>query len=91
MIVARGAGLVEAEVDGEMVGLHIENGICYGFNTTATRLWQLIEQPQSLSAICDALVDEFDVEPDQCEADVRALIADLQNDGILVISESGTA
>lgn len=81
--VARGTGLIEAEVDGEIVGLHVENGVCYGFNPTATRVWQLIEQPKSLAEICEALTDEFEVDAATCETEVRALLADLESDGIV--------
>lgn len=86
MTVARGVGLIEAEVDGELMGLHIGNGTCYGFNETATRVWRLIEQPRSLAAICAALADEFEVDPETCEAHVRALLADLASDGIVSLS-----
>ena len=37
VIVHRRAGLIEAEVDGELVVLHEGNGTCYGFDGTATR------------------------------------------------------
>lgn len=86
LMVQRGTGLIEAEVGGEMVGLHIENGTCYGFNPTATRVWQLIEQPRALAEICAVLSAEFDVDPGECEADVRALLDDLASDGIVVLS-----
>jgi hypothetical protein len=83
LIVARGAGLVEAEVDGELIGLHIDNGTCYAFNATATRIWQLIEQPRSLADLCAALAEEFEVDPATCESDVRLVLDDLASDGIV--------
>jgi hypothetical protein len=84
-IVARRTGLLEAEVDGELVGLHVDNGTCYGFNATATRLWALIETPQRLSALRDTLVAEYDVTAEACEADVRAVLAELAADGLVEI------
>lgn len=86
LTVARTGGLIEAEVDGEIIGLHVENGTCYGFNATATRVWQLIEQPRTLADICAELAAEFDVDPAICEADVRALVDDLSRDGIVAVS-----
>ncbi|MBO9712259.1 PqqD family protein [Sphingomonas sp.] len=83
MIVRRGAGLIEAEVDGEMVALHVDNGTCYSFNGTATRIWQLIAEPRSLATICAALVEEYEVDPAECEADVRVMLDDLATDGIV--------
>jgi hypothetical protein len=84
-VVSRLPGLIEAEVDGELVGLHVDKGNCFGFNKTATRVWGLIEQPRTISQICEALVAEFDVEPDECEQQVRALLTDLEREELVRI------
>jgi hypothetical protein len=86
MLVSRRAGLIEAEVDGELVALHVDNGTCYGFNSTATRIWGMIEEPKRLSALRDALVAEFDVAPDVCEAELLDLLKDLEGDGLVELS-----
>lgn len=83
LIVQRRPGLIEAEVDGEIVALHVDNGQCYGFNTTATVIWRMIEQPQSVEAIRDALVGEFDVEPEVCETQLTELLGELERDGLI--------
>jgi hypothetical protein len=83
MIVLRRAGLIEAEVDGELVALHVDNGSCYGFNRTATRIWSMIEEPKRLSELRDALVGEFDVAPETCEAQLLDLLKDLEKDGLV--------
>ncbi|HEY0414267.1 MAG TPA: PqqD family peptide modification chaperone [Allosphingosinicella sp.] len=79
----RREGLIEAEVDGEMVGLHVEKGTCYGFNGTATRIWSMIEAPRRLSELRDDLVREFDVNPDECEAQLAELLRELEADGLV--------
>lgn len=83
LMVRRRDGLIEAEVDGEMVGLHVDKGTCYGFNSTATRVWSMIESPKRLSELRDALVGEFDVEPEVCEAQLVELLRDLETDGLV--------
>lgn len=83
MVVARRAGLIEAEVDGELVALHVDNGTCYGFNQTATRIWAMIEEPKRLSEIRDALTGEFDVAPETCEAELLDLLKYLEGDGLV--------
>jgi hypothetical protein len=84
-VVRRSAQLVEAEVDGELVALHVERGTCYGFNGTATRIWNLLEEPKRVSELRDALLEEFDVDPATCEAQLRELLDDLQGDGLIEI------
>jgi hypothetical protein len=83
LLVLRRAGLIEAEVDGELVALHVDNGTCYGFNGTATRIWAMIETPKRISELRDALLEEFDVAPDVCEAELRDLLTDLEGDGLV--------
>lgn len=85
LVVARRGEMIETEVDGELVALHIDNGTCYGFNSTATRIWGMIEQPRRLSAIKDELLSEFDVDPATCEAQLRELLDELAADGLVEI------
>jgi len=51
MLVTRTEGLIEAEVDGEIVALHVETGTCYGFNLPATRIWALLERPMTVEEL----------------------------------------
>ena len=81
--ISRIGTLLEAEADGEIVALNVESGICYGFNSSATRIWSLIEQPRTVGEICATLVAQFDVEPDDCRRDVVELLRELQRDGLV--------
>jgi len=82
-IVERRDGLIQTEVDGELVALHIENGACYGFNLTATRIWALIEKPKRLSEVERELIDEYEVDPQTCREQLREILDELQRDGLL--------
>ena len=82
-IVQRRDGLIQTEVDGEIVALHIEKGTCYGFNLTATRIWALIETPKRLSELERDLMNEFDVDPETCRAQLREILEELERDGLL--------
>ena len=86
-VVRRRSGLIEAELDGELLGLHVEQGVCYGFNGTATRVWALIEQPKRLSELRDLLVGEFEVDAETCDSELRALLAGLEADGLVAMEQ----
>ena len=90
-VVRRRVGLLEAEVDGEIVGLQIEQGNCYGFNQTATFVWKMIEQPTHKTKLRDSLLREFDVDPATCEAQLDALIAELEARGLVEVEAVGSA
>ncbi len=85
MLVRRTGEMIETEVDGELVALHVDNGTCYGFNGTATRIWAMIEQPRRLSELTGELTREFDVDAATCEAQLRDLLDELAADGLVEI------
>jgi hypothetical protein len=84
-MVRRIGEMIETEVDGELVALHIDNGTCYGFNGTATRIWAMIEQPKRFSELKEELLREFEVDPDLCEAQLSELLNELAADGLVEI------
>lgn len=85
LLIERRGEMIETEVDGELVALHIDNGTCYGFNGTATRIWAMIEQPRRLSELKEELLREFDVSPETCEIQLRELLDELATDGLVEI------
>ncbi|HEX2763968.1 MAG TPA: PqqD family protein [Allosphingosinicella sp.] len=91
IVVKRCVGLLEAEVDGEIVGLHVDKGTCYGFNATATRVWSLIETPRTIAELRDALLEEYDVDPGVCEAELGDLLTELEADGLVELRREAGA
>lgn len=76
-IVVRNREILESEVDGDVIALDIPQGECYGFNAVASSVWRLLEHETSAARISDALVSEFDVEREECEAEVLRLLNEL--------------
>ena len=81
-VVKRVEELVSADMDGETVMMSIENGKYFGMDPIGSRIWELIEQPRSVSEVCAILLDEFDVEPEQCERDVGEFLNELMEQNI---------
>lgn len=82
-LISRRGELLTAMVNEELVGLDLDAGAYFSFNPTAQRVWALIEQPRSLTSICDELQEEFDVEPDSCATEVLGLLRQLESDGLV--------
>jgi coenzyme PQQ synthesis protein D (PqqD) len=82
-IVARKSGLIESEVDREIVALNIESGVCYGLNEVGSRIWSLLANPVPISEVCATLLSEFEVERDTCEREVIDLIEHLLEEGLV--------
>lgn len=88
-MVARRGDLLEAQVDDELVGLSVERGTCYGFNTTATAIWAMLLSPQSFGQILDHLVARYGVDRDRCAGESAALLRELQADGLVELTQAG--
>lgn len=61
----------------ETVILDLESGTYFGLDPVGARIWQLIGTGQSLSGICDIIVEEYEVSRDTLEHDVWALAQEL--------------
>lgn len=77
---------VSTELDGETVLMSIEQGNYYGMDKILSRIWALIEKPITVSALCDRLIDEYEVERETCETDVLNVLKDLAKGNLLKIS-----
>lgn len=60
----------------------------YTINAVGTTIWDAIAQPVPFDRLVRAIVDEFDVAPEQAGADVRAFLADLAQLGLVRTIES---
>ncbi len=72
------------EMDGETVLLNLENGHYYSLNPVGSDFWKQITEDNSLSRCIKLLMSKYDVEQDQLETDLQALIQQLKTAGILL-------
>jgi hypothetical protein len=80
---ARAKELLEAELGEDLVALDVESGDCFGFNSVAADIWRLLTQPQEFEALRDALTGQYDVDASECEAELRACLANLESQGLV--------
>lgn len=65
------------EVGGEAVLLDLASENYFGLNRVGTRLWQLLAYDGSLQHAFDALLREFDVDPERLAEDMLAIVVEL--------------
>ena len=76
---------VWCELAGEAVLLNLTSGVYYGLNSVGARVWSLIQEPKTVGAVLDALLEEYDVDPGRCESDLFALLHELVDRGLIVV------
>jgi len=70
----RATKILEAELGDELLMLDVEAGNCFGFNAVATSVWRRLAEPASLDELRNALLDEYEVTPEQCTKELRELM-----------------
>lgn len=77
---------VSCELGDEAAILNMKNSVYYGLDPVGARIWQLLQQPTSMSAIRDVIVEEYDVTLQQAESDLRTLLEKLFGEGLVELA-----
>jgi hypothetical protein len=77
---------VSCDVAGETVVLNLESGVYYGTDLVGARVWHLIQELKTFAEVRDALLAEYDVGAMSLEADLRVLLAQLAEEGLVEIA-----
>jgi len=76
---------VSADLSGEAAILNLKTSTYFGLNTVGASIWKLIQEPKKVTEIRDAIVEEYDVEPDRCERDLLELLQELSKHGLIEV------
>lgn len=79
------AQVMTRTVGSETVILDLASGTYFGLDPIGARIWQLLEQGKSLAEVCDAMLDEYEVERDQLQRDTLALAAELADKKLVTV------
>lgn len=82
-VIQRRAGLLEADIGGEVVLMSIERSKYFGLDEIGSDIWRAIEQPTTVLDLCAQLVRRYDGDPDVIYRDVVALLQRLAEHDLL--------
>lgn len=74
---------VAVDVADEVVIFGVDSGTYFSVEEVGAEIWKLVQTPTSVQAICDALMREYDVEPDVCSREVAAFLDQLLDRGLI--------
>lgn len=69
----------------DTVLLDAERGVYYGLEGPARQIWDKLSEEITLEDICTSLIEEYDVEREQCESDTRGFLAELIENGLVKV------
>jgi hypothetical protein len=76
-VVTRNDDIVAGVVDADVMMMSIESGKYYQLNTSAGRIWDMLEQPRTVSELCEMLSKDFKVTPEGCQKEVLHFLDEL--------------
>ena len=82
-IVSPSKDLVFSNVADEVVILDLKSGVYHGLESVGARAWELMTDQLPVREVRDRLVDEYDVQPQQCESDLLRLLEELKSHGLV--------
>ncbi|MHB8383829.1 MAG: PqqD family peptide modification chaperone [Candidatus Binataceae bacterium] len=86
-IVVAADGQISCNLDGQAAILNLKSGIYYGLDEVGATVWDLIASPRCVGEIRDALMQSYDVDAAQCLRDLAALLCDLEDHGLVKVTD----
>ena len=81
--IAVSTDVVAREVGEETMLLNLASGTYFGLDPVGGRFWQLHEEGKSATEARDALLQQYDVAPEELDRDLEKLLADLAAHGLV--------
>ena len=83
--IAQTEGNIVSDMDGEKVMLSIKNGKYYNLGTIGGVIWDHLQKPILVDDLIRKLQSEYNVEAEQCIADVLPFIEHLYEENLITL------
>ncbi len=75
--IQRRGDLLSSEMDGETVMLDMVSGYYFSMDSVGGRIWQLLENTQTVAQLCETLQQEYEVDAETCAREVVEFLQEL--------------
>lgn len=83
----RNSKTISGRLSDELVMMDMDKGKYFSLNPVATRIWDLLADPMSVEELCSLLMEEYEVEANQCQKDVEDVIEKMKKLNIVLEKE----
>ena len=84
-VVSRRNDIDTTDLNGEIVMMDLEKGRYFSLNGVGSRIWEIIESPIEINKIVDCLLEEYDVNRNECEENVLEFLGKLDDANIISV------
>jgi hypothetical protein len=78
----RTTALAWRNVEGQVIALDLDASMYLSVNEVGSLVWGLLAEGADVDLLRAAVLDAFDVTPDQAEQDIRAFLGELERRGL---------
>ncbi|MGH9682087.1 MAG: PqqD family peptide modification chaperone [Candidatus Acidiferrales bacterium] len=90
-IVVAASEQVSCPLGEESAILNLKNSVYYGLDPVGARVWTLLQRPRSIRQLRDALIEEYEVDAQRCEADLLELLEKMRVEGLIDVRNAPAA
>lgn len=87
-MIERSNDWLSEKVGEEIVMMSVQQGRYIALNPIGARIWELLHQPRDRESLHTQLTDEFDVTPEICRSEVDGFLAELRQQGAIIVKDS---
>ncbi len=67
----------------EIAILNLDKAVYFGLEGVGAQIWQALEQPCMVADLCKLIQENYEVTPEQCEADIINFLQRMQEAGLV--------
>jgi len=86
-VVRRSMAQVSCNLDEEVAVLNLEKSLYFSLSGVGAHVWELLEEPRSVDAICESVAGHFDITAEACRGDVLKFLGDLREAGLIKLAD----
>lgn len=84
-VVVQSPGNIVSDMGGEKVMMSVENGKYYNLGTIGGEIWSRLENPISVNEIIEFLINEYEVEKNECVEQVTSFLQLLYKEKLIQV------
>ena len=82
---------VASDLGGEVAILNFQTGVYHGLDEVGQRVWDQLQSPTTVSDLRAAILSEYVVDEETCNLDLKELLQQLLDAGLIEVSHGQTA
>ena len=84
-MIIRNAEIDDTDLDGEKVMMNLDKGQYFMMNEVGSRIWEIASEPKTVEEIVRALLNEYEVEREQCKNTVVEFLGELAKSDLIKV------